>query len=89
MSDATVTPLHPSPARGEGPSRNALRQRRHRAKKRKATVTRNAPVTPPIVKQAEGVTPVAQPLGDVGDVTAYVAAIGLWQADCALAAPPS
>ena len=45
MTDANVTSLHPSPASGGGPSRNALRQRRHRAK-RKASVTRNATVTP-------------------------------------------
>src|SRR5690242_8256723 len=78
MSEANVTELRPSPAKGEAPSSNALRQRRHRAKKRKASVTRNAPVTPPTV--TSGVVTVLTPVitGPAGiDVAAYTAAIGL------------
>jgi len=41
MAEVTQLPLNPPPKAGEAPSRNALRQRRHRAKKRKASVTRN------------------------------------------------
>src|SRR5215468_10341559 len=48
VTEANITTLRPSPAKGEAPSRNALRQRRHRAKKRKASpVTRNA-ITPAV-----------------------------------------
>jgi hypothetical protein len=75
--DTNVTTLRPSPPNGKGPSRNAERPRRHRAKKRSKSVTRNAPVTPRNVTQSEAVTPVARPAGHVSDVTAYLAAIGL------------
>jgi len=39
MAEVTQLPINPPPKAGEAqPSRNALRQRRHRAKKRKATL---------------------------------------------------
>jgi hypothetical protein len=74
MSDhdtANVTELRPSPHKGEGPSRNALRQRRFR-KKRKAQLP--APVTP--VTRNASVT-VAHPTGRAADVAAYTAAVAL------------
>jgi hypothetical protein len=67
--------IRASPAKGEGLSRNALRQRRFR-KKRKS-VTRNAVPAPQIAKQAEAVTSPARRAGHAADVTAYVAAVGL------------
>jgi hypothetical protein len=76
-TDTNVTTLRPSPPKGQGPSRNAERQRRHRAKKRSKTVTRNALVTLQNVTQSEAVTPVGRPAGHVADVTAYGSAIGL------------
>src|SRR5215471_14776781 len=56
MTDAIVTPIRPSPAKGEAPSANAVRQRRYRRKRKAVTVTRNVtarvtvtpPVTPPV-----------------------------------------
>jgi len=53
--DTNVTALRLSPAKGEGPSRNALRQRRFR--KRRKSVTRNASATAKIAKQSEADTP--------------------------------
>jgi len=53
--DTNVTALRPSPAKGEGPSRNALRQRRFR--RRRKGVTRDASVTAKIAKQSEADTP--------------------------------
>jgi hypothetical protein len=53
--NTNVTALRPSPAKGEGPSRNALRQRRFR--KRRKSVTRNASVTAKIARQSEAVKP--------------------------------
>lgn len=54
MAEVTQLPLNPPPKAGETPSRNAVRQRRYRAKKRKS-VTRNA-VTPAKAPQSEAVT---------------------------------
>src|SRR5215467_4381102 len=71
--DTNVTTLRPSPAKGEVPSRNALRQRRHRAKRkarRRASVP--ASVTPPVTRN--GLTPSA---GAGIDVAAYTAAVVL------------
>src|SRR5499427_3173914 len=80
MSDAAnVTELHPSPAKGEGPSRNALRQRRYR--KRRKSVTRNATVTPENVKPSKAVRPLAESTSRAADLLAYTVAIGL--AGCA------
>jgi len=80
MSDAAnVTELHPSPAKGEGPSRNALRQRRYR--KRRKSVTRNATVTPEIVKPSKAVRPLPESASRAADMLAYMVAIGL--AGCA------
>jgi len=76
MTDATVTPLHPSPAKGEGPSRNALRQRRHRAKKRKATVTRNA-VTPAVTVAPVTVPDASRHRGRGVTIATTVAALAL------------
>jgi hypothetical protein len=69
---ANVTALRPSP--GEGPTANALRQRRYR--KRRKSVTRNAPVTPaPAVTVAH---PTVTRDGDRGvTVSTTVAALGL------------
>jgi hypothetical protein len=75
MADTNITELRPSPAKGEGLSRNALRQRRFR-KKRKS-VTRNAAVTPKIAKQSEAITPIPHRGGHIADLAAYVAAIAL------------
>jgi len=80
MSDVpSIVPLHPSPAKGEGPSRNALRQRRYR--KRRKSVTRNATVTPENVKPSKAVRPLAESTSRAADVLAYTVAIGL--AGCA------
>ena len=48
MADVTPLPISPAPKAGEAPTRNALRQRRHRAK-RKASLARNATVTPAVI----------------------------------------
>src|SRR5258708_5725180 len=90
---ADITELRPTPKTGEGPSANALRQRRFR-NKRKA-LRRNAHVTSEKAKPAQAVRPVAMVTGTgiagaapvatavtlqrnaAIDVTAYVAAIGL------------
>ena len=80
MTDtANVTELRPSPAKGEGPSRNALRQRRYR--KRRKSVTRNAAVTPENVKPLKSVRPLRDSSARAADVLAYMVAIGL--AGCA------
>jgi hypothetical protein len=65
MTDANVTPLHPSPVTGEGPSRKvkdrtaAERQRRRRQRKRVTPVTPAptvtvTPVTPVTVERHDG-----------------------------------
>jgi len=36
MAEVTPLPINPAPSPGQAPTRNALRQRRHRAKKRQA-----------------------------------------------------
>jgi hypothetical protein len=46
-NNVTALPLRPSPERGGEPSRNALRQRRYRKRRKPATVTRRATITPP------------------------------------------
>src|SRR5215468_7637363 len=75
MTDTNIATLRPSPAKGEAPTRNALRQRRHRAKKRKTNVTRNAAVTPPIAHPAP--TPHAGEGGRGVTVATTVAALSL------------
>src|SRR5215468_4660665 len=75
MTDTNIATLRPSPAKGEAPTRNALRQRRHRAKKRKTNVTRNAAVTPPIAHPAP--TPHAGEGGRGVTVATVVAALAL------------
>src|SRR5215831_13501383 len=58
MAEITHLPTNPPPKAGEAqPSRNAVRQRRYRAKKRKTSVTRNAAVTPTKLPEIPVVTP--------------------------------
>jgi hypothetical protein len=45
--DANVVTL-PSPVKGEGPSRNALRQRRYRKRHKTSGITRNAAAKPAV-----------------------------------------
>jgi hypothetical protein len=47
VTDATVTPIRPSPAKGEAPSRNSIKQRRYRKRQKAVTnaVTRDVTVT--------------------------------------------
>ena len=80
MTDATITPLHPSPATGEGPSRpvkdRTAAERQRRSRQRKRTMRS---VTPPPAVTAPIVTPVtASVMGASGiDIAAYSAAVAL------------
>jgi hypothetical protein len=81
-TDANVTVLRPSPAKGEALSRNALKQRRYR-KRKAVSVSRNVTVPPaePLPLPSPSDASPASPAPVTGttaiDVTAYVAAIGL------------
>ena len=72
MTD-NVTELHPPPQAGRV-NRNAERQRRFRAKKRKS-VTRNAAITPPVTLPSTVTVPVTR--HGVIDLAAYTAAVAL------------
>jgi hypothetical protein len=79
MTDTNVTELRPSPAKGDVPSRAAIKQRRYRKRKKAVTagVTPRVTATPKIAKQAEAVTAIPRHAGKAVDVPAYIAAIGL------------
>ncbi len=86
MSDATVTELRPSPAKGEGTRRpkdptSAQRQARFR-KKRKAVVTvapdaLSAKIANPPPQKGRDIRAVTVPRNGAADVMAYTAALGL------------
>jgi hypothetical protein len=76
---ANVTTLRPSPRKGEGPSANALRQRRYRKRRKLATVTRRSTVTPVASVMPPVTPPVPSPHNAGRGVTicATVAALAL------------
>jgi hypothetical protein len=83
-TDANVTVLRPSPAKGEGTAKGQTsteRSRRFRAKRKLRKASRPAAVAPPVAPAKQPVAPpvasVARPPGRAIDVAAYTAAIAL------------